>query len=414
MGMFGSDSHRRSGLRIAAAAFGVLVLGGGIWLASDWGYWHRWLTRPANMMEPPDEFYTPAAVVDGAPSPFFAAQSAGQSISVASLEAAASWAEAHESAALLVWHDGQVALEKYWRGLGPDQLFTGRSMSKTLAPLLIGAAIKDGYIQNSDEPVGKYLTEWADDPRGAITLRQLLQNTAGLEEPRIEHSPFKKGMRLVLGTDFAKASLSFQPIAEPGTRFAINNVNSQLLGIIVERATGQSFEEYLSAKLWAPLGAGAGELYMDRVDGMPATYCCYRATPRDWLRLGAALASDGRVGDREVISADWLREMQTGSSVNAFYGYSLWLGAPPDGIRRYSKDSEYGVPQSEPFAADDIYFLEGGGYRTLWIVPSKKLAILRLGYSSPDWDSAAIPNTILRGLTAAPASVGESTAAVAE
>jgi len=414
MGMFGSDSRGRGGLRIAAAVLGALVIGGGIWLASDWGYWHRWLTRPANMMEPPDEFYRPVAVVDGSPSPFFEPQPEGQAISADALEAAASWAEARESAALLVWHDGQVAFERYWRGLGPDQLFTGRSMSKTLAPLMIGAAIQDGHIQNTEERIDKYLPEWASDPRGAITLKQLLQSTAGLEEPPLVHNPLRKGMRLVLGTDFAEAALSFDSIAEPGTRFAVNNVNFQLLGMIVERATGQSFEDYLSAKLWAPLGAGAGELYMDRKDGMPATYCCYRATPRDWLRLGAALASDGRVGDREVISADWLREMRTGSSANAFYGYSLWLSAPPDGVRRYSQDSSYGVSQSEPFDASDIYFLEGGGFRTLWIVPSKKLAILRLGYASPNWDTAVIPNTILRGMSSTASTVDESVTSAAQ
>jgi CubicO group peptidase (beta-lactamase class C family) len=398
MSVSGSHSNARSGLRIVAALLGVLVVGAGIWLISDWGYWYRWLTRPADMMEPPDEFYRPVAVVKGSPSPFFETRTQ-PAISAEALEAAASWAETHESAALLVWHDGQMEFERYWRGLGPDQLFTGRSMSKTLAPLMIGAAIEDGFIKSVDERVSQYLPEWANDPRGEITLRHLLQNTAGLEEPRIEHNPFKKGMRLVLGTDFAKTSLSFEQIAEPGTRYAINNVNFQLLGLIVERATGQQFENYLSMKLWAPLGAGDGELYMDRVGGMPATYCCYRATPRDWLRLGAALAEDGRVGERQIISSDWLREMRTGSSAYPYYGYSLWLGAPPDNVRRYSQDAKNGIAQSEPFAAEDLYFLEGGGYRTLWIVPSKKLAILRLGYASADWDSAFIPNTILRGMT---------------
>jgi CubicO group peptidase (beta-lactamase class C family) len=388
----------RAGRAVAVVA-GAVVLAVVAWFASDWGYWHRWLSRPANMMEPPDEFYRPVAIVRGAPAPFFPAEPPeATTVAPEALERAATWAEQHDSSALLVWHDGRVVLERYWRGLTPDRLFTGRSMSKTLAPLLVGFAIADGKIGGVDDPLAKYLPEWAGDARGRITLRQLLQNTAGLEEPPLVSSPFNKGMQLTLGTDFARVALSFRPIAPPGERFSINNVNSQLLGVVLERATGQPFEDYLSSKIWAPIGAGDGELYMDRDGGMPATYCCYRATPRDWLRLGAMLASDGRAGERQVVPAEWLREMRTGSRANPYYGYSLWLGAPPDGKRRYSPDSKFAVGQSEPFASEDLYFLEGGGFRTLWIVPSRRLAILRLGYMSKDWDTAAIPNAILRGL----------------
>lgn len=375
------------------------MIGVAAWFASDWGYWHRYFTRPANMMEPPDEFYRPAAVVKGAPTPFYRLASPGErTVRDDALEAAAKWAEAHSSTALLVWRDGMLQYERYWRGLTGDRLFTGRSMSKTLAPLLIGYAVADGRIASVDDPLSKYLPEWANDDRGRITLKQLMHNVAGLEEPPIDSSPFNLGMRLTLATDFTKVALSFEAVAPPGTRFAINNVNSQLLGMVLERATGVPFEQYLSEKLWAPIGAGDGELYMDREDGMPATYCCYRATPRDWLRLGAALAADGMVGDRRVIPSRWLSEMRVGSSVNPYYGYSLWLGAPRDGIRRYSQDSKSEIRQAEPFASDDLYFLEGGGFRTLWIVPSQRLAILRLGYTVKDWDTAAIPNTILRGL----------------
>jgi len=297
-----------------------------------------------------------------------------------------------------VWVNGKMQLERYWKGLEPDQLTTGRSMSKTLAPLMLGYAIADGKIHGVQEPIGKYLPEWADDPRGRITLQQLLQQTSGLEEPPLNSSPFNKNMKLTLETDFNAVALSFRQAVPPGTRFAINNANSQLLGAVVQRATGQPFADYMSAHLWQPLGAGDGELYMDRKGGMPATYCCFRATPRDWLRFGAALVGDGRVGDRQVIPADWLRQMQTGSAVNPYYGYSLWLGAPPDGQRAYAQGSKFTVNQSEPFVAKDLYFIEGGGYRELWIVPSRHLAILRLGYLAKDWDTSFIPNTILRGL----------------
>lgn len=395
-----STENPRKVLRIVGLIVGVIVVAGGVWVVSDWGFWNRWLNRPGDMLEPPDEFYQPVAVVPGAPTPFFPTEAPNETFSAESLDEAAKWAESHSSSALLVWHDGRVALEKYWNGLGPDQLFTGRSMSKTLAPLMIGMAIQDGKIRSTGDRVGDYVEEWKNDPRGDITILQMLQHTSGFEPMPIDPSPFKKGMHLVLGTDFAAAAMAFDLVAKPGEEWAVHNVNSQMLGVIVERSTGRPFEEYLAEKLWTPLGGNAGELYMDRKGGMPSTYCCFRAAPRDWLRLGAMLASEGRVGDKQVVPAEWIKEMQTPSSLNAHYGYSVWLGLDPDGIRNYTNDGR-GIPHKETFVEPDIYFLEGGGYRTLWIIPSKKMAILRLGYSDPNWDTSVIPNTILRGMKAA-------------
>ena len=78
-------------------------------------------------------------------------------------------------------------------------------------------------------------------------------------------------------------------------------------------------------------------------------------------------------------------------AVNPNFGLGLWLGSPFDGKR----ERMWG-PQSEPFLADDVRFMQGGGYRTVYIVPSKQLVILRHGKEVPDWDNAALVNAVLR------------------
>jgi CubicO group peptidase (beta-lactamase class C family) len=137
---------------------------------------------------------------------------------------------------------------------------------------------------------------------------------------------------------------------------------------------------------------------MDRPGGMPAVYCCYRATPRDWLRYGAALAMDGRVGDRQVWPAGWVKEMTTGSARYANYGYQIWTGNPPTANRPYDEGIERGAPHGAPIAAADVFFLEGGGYRTMYVMPDEELVILRLGYFHPDWQTSTLPNLVLEGL----------------
>jgi CubicO group peptidase (beta-lactamase class C family) len=393
-------------------------------LVADWPFWKRVIAvvQLPDSGEWPESFYQPVARIGGAPRDFFPAAAAGaESIEPAALEAAAQWAADNETVALLVLHRGVVQLERYWQGMSAEQLFSGRAMSRSLLGLVYGFAVAEGRV-SLDDPVEKFLPEWRGQARGQITVRQLLQNVSGLEEvplnvvnaPPDAAGPVRafhllrsflgKNSRLSLGSDFAAVALSFKLAHAPGTRFAFSNANSQLLGVILERATGEPFERYVEQRLWRHVAAGAGEFYMDRAGGMPAVYCCFRATPRDFLRVGALLASDGRAGGTPVLPPGWLQQMRATSSVNPLYGLQLWSGSPRAGTREYATGSGRGVTHGEPYVTDDILWMEGGGGRAVWAIPSQDLVIVRLGRASPAWDAAVLPNTLLRGLRpAAPA-----------
>jgi hypothetical protein len=70
----------------------------------------------------------------------------------------------------------------------------------------------------------------------------------------------------------------------------------------------------------------------------------------------------------------------------------------PPGVREYATGSKRGVPHGEPYDADDVIWMEGGGGRTVWAIPSRELVIVRLGRAAPGWDAAVLPNLLLRGL----------------
>lgn len=404
----------------------VLLVGGstviGV-LVADWPFWKRVMAvvQLPDSGEWPESFYQPVARIEGTPQEFFPAALAGaESVEPAALEAAAQWAADNETVALLVLHRGVVQLERYWQGMSAERLFSGRAMSRSLLGLVYGFAVAEGRIA-LDDPVEKFLPEWRDEARGQITVRQLMQNVSGLEEVplNVVSAPadaagavralhllrgfLGKNSRLSLSSDFAAVALSFELAHAPGTRFAFSNANSQLLGVILERATGEPFERYVEQRLWRRVATGTGEFYMDRVGGMPAVYCCFRATPRDFLRVGALLANDGRVGAAPVLPPGWVQQLRATSSVNPLYGLQLWSGSPRVGTREYATGSGRGVEHGEPYSTDDIVWMEGGGGRTIWAIPSQQLVIVRLGRASPTWDAAVLPNTILRGLRPAAA-----------
>ncbi len=383
---------------IVVAIVGILLLAAVVVLLQlDWGLIQRYWNRPTDIGEWPASFYQPAVPIPGGNAPFFEiAADAQRTIAAAVLQQAAEYAQAHNSAALLVLHRGRVQMERYWQGIGPDTLFSGRAMTRSMLGPLVGIALAEGALTSVDEPVSKYLTEWSNDPRGAITLRELLWNISGLENPPLDAvGVFSKSTRISLGSDFAAAALDFDMEREPGTFFAVSNANAQLIGVVLERATGRAYESYLAEKLWTPMGAGQAEIYMDRDGGMPAVYCCYRATPRDWLRLGAVLLNDGVVGEQRLWPEGWVGEMTRPSPVNPNYGYQVWVGNPPGESRNYVQNSESGFPHGPPIAAADVFFLEGGGFRTLYVIPSQELVILRLGYMDADWQTSALPNILL-------------------
>jgi CubicO group peptidase (beta-lactamase class C family) len=308
------------------------------------------------------------------------------------LVAAEALASKTSTVALLVWHRGALRYEKYWPPFDATTRTNPNSMHKTVLALAIGAAVTDGVIPSRDSKASRWLTEWQGDARRDVTVEDLLRMHSGVELPRFGTW---KATKLLLGSDLPGAVLSLGYSRAPGTYFEYNNASSQLLLLLLERATGQRYADYLSSRLWQPLGAAEAGLWMDREGGVPRGFCCLFASARDWLRVGLLLAADGKVGERQLVASEWVQAMKTPSSTNPNFGMHLWLGSPPGTQRKYN---DYSVKafHSEKFLADDIYYIDGFGGQRVYIVPSRELIVVRTGVSQLDWDDGPLINTIIR------------------
>lgn len=307
---------------------------------------------------------------------------------------AVEYADASNSVALLVQQAGVIRYERYWPPYGPETRTNPNSMHKPVLALLIGAAIADGYIESLDAKAATWLTEWQEDPRREITVRQLLQMSSGLEIPVFGTW---KSARILFGSDLVAGVMDLQAEKPAGSEFQYSNANSQLLALIIERATQEPYAQYLSRRLWQPLGAQDAFLWLDRDGGMPRGFCCLFASARDWLRVGELILGEGERAGERIVPKDYVSQMLTPSALNPNFGFQIWLGSPASEIRKYN-DFTVTAYHSAPFVVSDVIYIDGFGGQRVYIIPSQQLIIVRTGVSRTDWDDAILVNAISRAL----------------
>lgn len=344
----------------------------------------------------------PEETVSGGPAAVLPVAAAGKgSIAAAALDAAVEYGAQTGSQALIVYHDGAIQLEHYYPGYDASTRTPTQSMHKSVLALVVGIAIRDGFIHSIDDPAARYLPEWANDARAKISLRDLLHQASGLDFPTVGFNPVGGFFELMLGADIAPIALGQPAVEAPGTRFDYNSINPEVLGLVLERATGRRYASYLSDALWKRIGASDAAVVLDSEEkGVPRFFCCLNATARSWLQIGLLHIHAGQWNGEQVVPADWIRDIQAPSAAYPNYGYLTWLGNQYEAQRHYNHKTRTSVRQSAPFAAPDLVYFDGFGGQRVYAVPSLGLVIVRTGALATDWDEARLPNLVIGGIGA--------------
>gem|GEM_PF-187755 len=379
-------------------------------LQNESRFWTRWFAMARQTPATLPNWIDTRETVKGGDGPEIPTAET-RTIAPEAIEAAADYAANISSLSLIIARGGKIEHEQYWNGAGPDTLSETYSMAKSVVGLAVGAAVAEGKISSVDDAAANYIAEWRGQRRETLTIRQLLTMSSGVAHYRFNYafnqSPWAEGLRTFLGPDIAAHVLNYEINRVPGAEFNYNSANTQILLTLLERATGKRYAEYVSEKLWQPLGAKDAQLWLDRPGGTAKGFSYFQARPRDWLKLGLLIEGQGTFDGREIVPPSWIAAMTTPSARNPNYGFQMWLGNPPmtsedGGQRRYNRTTPFGAKHSAPYLADDVVFFDGGGGHRVYIVPSRDLVIVRTGMvNRPDWDDAALPNMILRGIPAA-------------
>jgi CubicO group peptidase (beta-lactamase class C family) len=348
--------------------------------------------------------YDPMEVIAGSAEPHPLPVASKPDLPREVLDKAGAYALANNSKALLIWRDGAIQTAIYGPGIEAPTLINSKSMAKPLGAITVGRAIKLGKIQSLDQPAADFIGEWRGTPKAAITIRQLLNMTSGLAEQGPVKDPASIWTRSYLHPRHDEVMIQEYPLtAAPGTRFQYSNVSAELIAVVVERATGQRYADFVSDQVLKPLGAAGGQVWVDRPGGLVHSGCCTFLPAETWLRLGVLVLNDGVWAGRRLLPEGYVAAMKTPSTGNPRYGLGTWI--PGDYIVRRGfgrPDQMLGaVFHSEPYIAKDLFLFDGLDDQVLYMIPSEKLAILRLGDApprSPEWDNAYLPNLVLRAI----------------
>lgn len=277
----------------------------------------------------------------------------------------------NKTVAFLIIQNDSIQYENYWYNYDQASVVASFSMAKSVMSILIGCAIDDGLISSVEDRVTDFIPELKQNGFEDVTIEHLLQMTSGLKFNEGYFNPFGEVATFYYGTNLRKSIEKLKLKRAPGLEFEYVSGNTQILGLILERALkGPSISSYLQEKLWQPLGMEYDATWsIDRKkEGLEKTFCCLNARARDFAKIGRLYLNKGNWNGRQIVSEEWVArstQVDTADGSSAKYQYQWWLPT-----------------ENGDFMAKGIL----GQY--IYVNPNRNLILVRLGKKKgeADWD----------------------------
>lgn len=291
--------------------------------------------------------------------------------------------ELGETRAVVVMEGGRIVAERYGPGYSAKTRFVSWSMAKTVTAVMIGMLVADGRLRLDESPP---VPHWQrpGDPRGEITLRQLLQMRAGLDHTEAGDPPYESSevrMLFLDGRDDMSAWAEAQPLeAEPGAKFEYSSNTTVILADIAARVLTSSedpdmrrraVDDYLHARVFAPLAMDSMVAEYD-ASGTLIGGSLMHGTARDWARFGEFLRNKGSYRGSQLIPRRWIEFMTSPSPRSPHYGGQTWLNRP-NGEREH--------PLFPDRAPNTVFAAIGHMGQYVIVSPQQRVTLVRLGHS---------------------------------
>jgi len=230
--------------------------------------------------------------------------------------------------------DGKIAFEKYLLGNTRETKWMSMSIVKSMTATLVGMAIKDGYIRNIDDPLTHYLPQFKGSAYEGVSVRNLLQMASGVDWNETYTDP-NSDRRAMLEAQISQKPNKILELmghlaraADPGTRWNYSTGETSVVGALVNVATGKHVADYLSEKIWTPVGMESDATWwLDSPGGMEIGGSGLSARLRDYARFGQFMLARGVIDGKETLPDGWIEAATSPTTVagqKVDYGYMWW------------------------------------------------------------------------------------------
>lgn len=284
-----------------------------------------------------------------------------------------------DTSALLVIKDGEIIYEQYRHGDSRDSLHTSFSVAKSFTSALLGIALDEGKIDSLDDPLRKYLPELDSDTFDGVTIKHVLQMSSGVrfdETYTDPESDINRMTTLVPPMSYLEYINTLGRDHEPGTYNHYASINTQLLGILLVRVSGESLTDYMTSRLWHPLGMEQRGLWTLDAEGIELAMGGLAASARDYAKLGLLYLGDGKRGERRILPEGWVKASVTPDEPH------LMPGDNP----RSSNVSGYQYQWWTPRDWDGDFLARGIWGQNIYVHPGNGVVIVKLAADQKNFD----------------------------
>ena len=266
-----------------------------------------------------------------------------------------------KSVSYAVIRNDTLIYEWYNKKYNDSSIVTSFSMAKSLVSLLIGCAVDEGKIKSIDDPIINYLPELTAEGADKITIRDVLNMSSGFDSNEGYYNPFGEVAKFYYGRRLKDFVHALEMDQEPGKNFRYRSSDSQILGLIIESATGKKLANYMEEKFWSKMDMQYDATWSidSKKHDTEKAFCCLNARTIDIAKFGKLMLQKGKWKGEQLVSESYLNEIFTQRSPYKGYSLQWWF---------YNN-------------SDEAYFAQGHLGQYLYINPAKNMVIVRFGKS---------------------------------
>ena len=266
-----------------------------------------------------------------------------------------------KTVAFLIIKNDSIWYERYFENYDKQTKSNSFSMAKSIVTAAMGKAIMQGKIKSLEQKVTDFFPEYAGEFGDKLTVGDLSSMSSGLDWDESYYSPFSITTRAYFDDDLSKVMLGLKIKSEPGKEFKYLSGNTQLLAMVIEKATGEKLSDYVSKYFWQPMGAENDALWqLDDENGIEKAYCCIASNARDFARFGKLYKQGGKWNGEQILEKSFIEKCITPRFADAEqYGYGWWLS---------------------DHMGKQIYYMQGHLGQYVIVIPEDDLIIVRLGH----------------------------------